>query len=92
MQYIKYYLCPQLLDVRDGDGVWPQLIHKVSKRALISNETRLWPNGIVYYKIDAQFTGIHEYSTYIYIQKATCNGLTYNISAFCALIISFNRE
>lgn len=67
MQYIKYYLCPQLLDVRDGDGVWPQLIHKVSKRALISNETRLWPNGIVYYKIDAQFTGIHEYSTYIYI-------------------------
>lgn len=80
MQYIKHCYCPRSLDVRDGDGVWPQLIHKVSKRALISNETRLWPNGIVYYKIDAQFTGI------------PCNGLTYNISAFCALIISFNRE
>uniref|UniRef100_A0A1X7U6T9 Metalloendopeptidase n=1 Tax=Amphimedon queenslandica TaxID=400682 RepID=A0A1X7U6T9_AMPQE len=43
-------------DIQDGDAVWPQLFHKVTKRALISNESRLWPNNVIYYKIDTQFT------------------------------------
>ena len=46
------------IDIQDGDAVWPKLFHKVTKRALISNESRLWPNNVIYYKIDTQFTGM----------------------------------
>lgn len=39
----------------------------VAKRALISNNDLLWPDGIIYYTIDALFTGRESIYTYILV-------------------------